>query len=432
MLDTGSHTNFDKEPRRFFSQVLIAQTNKSLRVHFREFNLGARSYVQLTSLKDAHVQKLDAANMLNWFQTSAAFNGERVFLELFVAPGESGIRAVVDYLVLPCPCGPPEPFRAAAVIKSLCGPDDRVASADNRVGRTSVGCTAWLISNGAVLSAGHCVPSGATFMFNVPASDADGTINNSAPDDQYPIVPGSEMFVWDQNGTPANAGDDIDYVIFRLNPDNQGRRAHDRLGFYRVTTAIPANGATMRITGYGTDNTPVGSTGNRNAQNQTLQTSTGGFAGQQDLGVNGTGRILRHFYAVDTTGGNSGSPILWEANGFTIGVHTSAGCNNDGSGANSGTSFNQANLQAAVESFPGANTRYLDTVIYPGAPADTGSIFAPDHSLRAAYDRVPNGGIISIVRGNYSRTVFGNTGTFGNDGKTVRLEAPVGPVTIGQ
>ena len=427
VVDTQRHTNTDTVTRLVFSTVLNAETNTGVRVHFREFNLGARSYVQLTSLKDQHVQKLDAANMTNWFATSAVFNGDRVLLELYVAPGESGIRAVVDYLVLPCDCGPPLPVRTPTAIETLCGPDDRVASTDNRVGRTSRGCTAWLISNGAVLSAGHCVPNGATFMVNIPPSGADGTLANSAPDDQFPIVPGSEMFVWDQNGTPANAGDDIDFVIFGLNPDNLGRRAHARLGFFRVTTAVPANGAVTRTTGVGTDNTPPGSTGNFNAQNQTLQTSTGGFAGQQDLGMAGTGRIIRHSYAVDTTGGNSGSPIIWEANGFTIGVHTAGGCSSDGSGANSGTSFNQANLAAAVENFPGPNTRYLDTVTYPGAPADTGSIFAPDHNLRAAHDRVPGGGAISIVAGAYVGVA--NRGTFT---KPMTLVAPVGPVTLGQ
>ena len=338
VVDTQRHTNTGTVTRLAFSTVLNAETNTGVRVHFREFNLGARSYVQLTSLKDQHVQKLDAANMTNWFATSAVFNGDRVLLELYVAPGESGIRAVVDYLVLPCDCGPPLPVRTPIAIETLCGPDNRVASTDNRIGRTSQRCTAWLISNGAVLSAGHCVPNGATFMVNIPPSGADGTLANSAPDDQFPIVPGSEMFVWDQNGTPANAGDDIDYVMFRLNPDNLGRRAPERLGFFRVTTAVPANGAVIRITGVCTDNTPPGSTGDLNAQNQTLQTSTGGFAGQQDLSMAGTGRIIRHSYAVDTTGGNSGSPIIWEANGFTIGVHTAGGCSSDGSGANSGTS----------------------------------------------------------------------------------------------
>lgn len=433
-LDTGAHSNTGTETQRFFSQVITAETNTGLRIHFREFNLGARSYVQLTSLKDAGTQRLDAANMTNWFQTSAAFNGDRVLLELFVAPGEPDIRAVVDHLVLPCNCPPPMAGDSRFGIETLCGLDNRVAVGDPRVGRTSRGCTAWLISNGAVLSAGHCVPNGAMFMINVPASSADGFLVNSHPDDQFPIVPGSEIMVWDQNGTlpPGNAGDDIDYVLFRLNPDNQGRHAHDRLGFFRLTTAVPANGTTIRISGYGTDTTPSGPMGGANAQSQTLQTSTGSFAGQSDLGVNGTGRILRHSYAVDTEGGNSGSPIIWEANGFTIGIHTAGGCASDGSGSNSGTSFNQPNLQATVENFPGPGTRYLDTVIYPGSPADTGSLFAPDHNLRNAYNHTPHGGIVSIVRGVYPRGVAGNSGTFGTSGKSVRLEAPVGPVTIGQ
>src|SRR5262245_18086901 len=53
---------------------------------------------------------------------------------------------------------------------SICNDDDRVASNDSRVGRltttTAAGvstCTAWLIPNGAVLTAGHCVNTSAAW-----------------------------------------------------------------------------------------------------------------------------------------------------------------------------------------------------------------------------------------------------------------------------
>jgi V8-like Glu-specific endopeptidase len=47
-------------------------------------------------------------------------------------------------------------------------------------------------------------------------------------------------------------------------------------------------------------------------------------------------------YRVDTEGGNSGSPVVDEATGMSISIHTNAGCTSGG-GSNSGTSnFNTA------------------------------------------------------------------------------------------
>ena len=314
--------------------------------------------------------------------------------------------------------------------ETLCGGDERVASTDNRVGRINGNCTGWLISNGGVLTAGHCgIAPGSIFEVNVPASQANGTTVGAAMRDQFPVLAGSITTI---NNGPGN-----DWTVCRLSTNNLGQYAHELHGFFRMARELPAVGQSLRITGCGVDVTPQGTQptvcvafnsqgtcthSGPNAQNQTLQTSTGPF-----FGANGTALL----YAVDTEPANSGSPIIWEGNEFTIGIHSFGGCTSDG-GANSGTWFGLNTLENAIATVPGPNTRYLDTVNYPGAPADTGSIFAPDHSLRAAYDHVPNGGIISMVRGNYSRTAFGNTGTFGNDGKTVRLEAPVGPVTIGQ
>ncbi len=83
--------------------------------------------------------------------------------------------------------------------------DDRVAFADKRIGRLNGNCTAWLVSNGAVLTAGHCVdfdpdnsgpllPDGvaditnATLVeFDVPQSSAAGVISPSAVANQFPV-----------------------------------------------------------------------------------------------------------------------------------------------------------------------------------------------------------------------------------------------------
>ena len=187
----------------------------------------------------------------------------------------------------------------------------------------------------------------------------------------------------------------------------------------------------MRITGFGVDNSPNGPTANCcardsggncthpncNAQSRTLQTSTGGFVSETVAGTTAT-----HRYAVDTEPANSGSPIIWNANGFAIGIHTNGGCNSDGSGSNSGTSFENNALESAIQNFPGLNTRYVDIAAYPNAPVANGTIFQPFNNIISAATSVPTGGRISLVEGAYPAA--GNTGLLGADGKSY---LPAGP-----
>ena len=76
--------------------------------------------------------------------------------------------------------------------------DDRVASNDVRIGRfkgRSPLCTAWLISEDVVVTAGHCVDEekqddanrGFIVEFNVPRSTSSGYPVNSIPEDKYNV-----------------------------------------------------------------------------------------------------------------------------------------------------------------------------------------------------------------------------------------------------
>jgi trimeric autotransporter adhesin len=67
--------------------------------------------------------------------------------------------------------------------------------------------------------------------------------------------------------------------------------------------------------------------GRSKATNQIQQTHTGPLYSVTNS------RLL---YVTDTTGGNSGSPIIEESTGRAVGVHTHGGCYSTG-GANSGT-----------------------------------------------------------------------------------------------
>ena len=425
--DWGVHSNPGTEEIVAFTKIVMFPTASQLRVHFSDHQLGQRSSVVLTSLKDNQTQRLAAWSMAEWNNASAIFNGNVVKVELRVAPGEENIfvRAdqLIDYSSEFTPAHP-GPQLAGPILQSLCGADGRVASGDDRVGRIS-GCTGWLVSNGAVLAAGHCGNVSGVFSVNVPLSDSDGSANASATVDQFPITANSS--VRNSNGI----GDD--WNVFSLGRNSLGESAHVKFGFFRMTRTVPANGSTLRITGFGIDNTPAGtsaaccntdSAGNCthfscNLRNRTLQTATGTLSSH-----NVSGAALSYSYQVDTEPANSGSPVIWEANGFAIGIHTNGGCPNDG------TSFENAALGTTLQSWIGSNTRYADVVTYPGSPVSTGNIFAPFHTMPSAVSSVPSGGIVSLVEGSYTKAA-GNTGTFGTGGKAFTVVAPVGSVTIG-
>ena len=432
-MATGVHRNDTKETVIAFSKVIEAPADTAtFRVNFSKVNLGRASTLTLVSLQDGGQQRLDRISLGYWQNTSAVFNGPRVVIELHVAPGYEGVFAEVDQLLTACNCGGKDVLTPSDNhIFTLCGADSRVASTDNRVGRIS-GCTAWLVSNGAVLTAGHCGPVSGVFMVNVPASSAGGVTVASAPEDQYPIDT--------TRRTSVDNGKGDDYTVFGLLPNTTtGTRAHQRFGFFRMTSQAPAAGTTIRITGCGVDNTPNGpvvnccatdSGGNCthpncNAQSRTLQTATGGYVGETITSATD----IFHSYQTDTEPANSGSPVIWNANGFTIGIHTHGGCTSGGGGDNDGTSFENSNLETLVANFPGANTRYVDVVQPPNAPAENGTIFQPFNTVTEAVASVVNGGRIAIVEGSYTKA--GNTMTMGADGKSFTLLAPVGTVTIG-
>lgn len=411
-----------------------------LRVHLGAWDLGAASFLIFTSLEDGDSQRLDARTLPQWQGTTAYFNGDTVEIALYAAPGDQGVFANVQAVVVGerADIPPGAEGLVGGGGSSLCGADNRVASTDAAVGRIN-GCTAWLVSNGAVLTAGHCVdfdpddggpqlPNGildlsGTISFNVPLSDADGTPNAAPANDQYPID--TSDVTWRFDGEGQGLGKD--WAVFAIFPNsNTGLRAHVVQNFKRMTNNRPSEDSTVRITGYGIDETPAGSTGGRNSRNRTLQTNTGSYEGESSSGAD-----IRHSYKVDTEGANSGSPIIWESNGFTIGIHTNAGCSSDGSGANSGTSFEVNALENAIAGFPGPNTVYVDNISnHPRGVFQFGTLFQPANTVAQAVGFVNSGGRISIVAGNYS-AADGNVFTAGADGKSFFIEAPVGDVTIG-
>ena len=286
------------------------------------------SFLRLTSMRDGAVMTQHMRHVNEWQNTSAYFNGNTVLVELLAQPGTGANRIIIKGAAA-------GPFDQAEP-DSICGSvDDRTLSSDNRVARVMpVGCTAWMINdcNHCFLSAGHCGISGSqVIQFNVPLSNASGTPQAPPPSDQYAIDPAS---IQEQSGG-ASLGDDWAYFgcfansTTGLTPyDAQGSVAFDLVN--PPSVASPAQ--TIRITGCGSTSSPVSPT-----WYLVQKTHTGPY-------FNVSGDVIQ--YTVDTTGGNSGSPVILEGTNNAIGIHTNAGCNSVG--GNQGCGLTNADLQAAL------------------------------------------------------------------------------------
>jgi len=341
--DSGWHANTTSTPRVVLAFTVEHDLAQWTRLYFREVTLagdvfaGDASVLRLTSHADGDVQLLDARSLGQWGHSSAYFNGGAVEVEVLAHPGTGANRVVVGTADFGLPA-PDEP--------SICGSsDDRVLSSDPRAARLlPVGCTGWLISDcqHCFLTAGHCATSPSSFnviQFNVPLSSGGGSLNHPPASDQYSL---------DTSSLQSNGGAGVgnDYAYYGAHPNsNTGLTAFQAQGSaFDLAPPPPVSGNSIRITGYGTDS---------GSSNQVQQTHVGPFAGNSGTAVS---------YVTDTTGGNSGSPVIWEQTGQAVGIHTHGGCTSTG-GANNGTSYTNSGLQA----FLAAPTGVCQAGIDPGS-----------------------------------------------------------------
>ncbi len=296
-----------------------------LRIYFEDVVLsgdplaGTGAELRFLALVDGGFQAMNAIELERWDRSSAYFNGDTVVVEIWARPGTDASRVQVKSIDMG--------IAPSSTERSICGPnDDRLPSTDPRSGRLlPIGCTGWLIQDcaGCALTAGHCTGNINVLQFNVPPSLSNGSIQNPPPSDQYPVDPTSVQ-------TNGGQGVGNDYAYFGTFPNGTTgltATAAQGPGFQLMSPPSPAN-ATIRITGFGTDNTPL-------SRNQTQQTHAGPL-------VTSGGNTVQ--YVTDTTGGNSGSPVIWDEMDVAVGIHTHGGCSATG-GQNSGTSFDHQGLQ---------------------------------------------------------------------------------------
>lgn len=330
-LDSGALANPAAVPVVLFQVPLRYEGAAWLQLHLGELTmLPAGSYLRIRAAQDGAEQRHDARSLASWASNSALFNGEELSLELIAAPGTTGNRVDLAAVTFGLPTAPPE---------TICGPlDDRQQSNDPRQGRLWRGCTGWLIGPDLMLTAGHCVGGTEILELNVPNSTASGSVVRAHPDDQYPF----------QTLASLNSGVGSDWGVCRVGRNsNHGQLPTERNGgvWYRLGSipGAPA-GQTIRITGYGTSSAVP-------TLSQVQKTHTGPLS---EI------RATSLCYATDTTGGNSGSPILHENTGDAIGIHTHGGCTSTG-GCNQGTRIDRGDLQqaiAAARQTPGSFTLF--------------------------------------------------------------------------
>lgn len=320
-----------------------------LQLVFGFVNLGENSYLVITSDFDLDQQFFNQQSIEEWMFHSAFFKGESVSVQLYVAPGDNDVSAEITEIIAgEYNDGIPLPL-------SLCGADNRVASSfPNIDGRLMpLGCTGWICSGGFYITAGHCLdvtsPNLQIMEFDVPASLANGTTQPAAVEDQYPVTYSSRVF---QN---VQIGDDWGLYNCGANSNTGLTPAQARRTYYHLSKDVAP--ATFRVRGFGVDQTPPGTTGFGNAQNQTLQYHDGPSLGENVISAT---RVFWE-YQVDTEGGNSGSAIhgAGTPDFFTsVGIHTNAGCSaTDG---NTGTGFEADDTENAMNAFWQTETEFVD------------------------------------------------------------------------
>ncbi len=335
-----------------------------VRLHFDKVQLDKQSRLRIVSLRDGAVQLLDAVSVRQWNDSSAYFNGNAVMVELIAGPGTQKNYVEIRKVWAgddPATVHDPE---------TICGTtDDRIPSSHVAIGRLDNGCTAWIINRPTTgndrvhLSAGHCFPGAGVLQFNVPGSANNCSLVNPPPSLQFAIDNGSLQY------TPApTIGND--YAVFRCFPNSTTGLTtfQTQGGSITLATALPGAGTTLRVTGFGTDGTSANNAAGGNnsctctpgngtgSRNQIQQTHTGPI---------GTASGTTVTYAIDTCGGNSGSPVFHEATAQAIAIHTNGGCTTSSSSFNSGTAVTSPALLAAINAVAGGSSLPNDEC--PGA-----------------------------------------------------------------
>jgi len=331
-FDSGWLSNATDDGQVLVDHMVEIERARWLRLSFSELKLGAvphsdeTAYLRITSELDGAQQILTPAGARQWHMTSAYFNGDAVRIELIAPPGSGPSRLALETTTAS--------VAVLSGVRNLCdSTDDRTLATDARIARLlPVGCTGWLIddANTCMLTAGHCTSSNDldVVQFNVPPSNENGSLNHPPPSDQYVMDPDSLQI----NIGPIVLGNDWAYYGVFPNSTTGLYPYEAQNDRFRLELPQPANGEILRKTGCGTTGAQVPGT-----HNQATKTTTGAY-----VSLNGT--ILR--FELDSSGGDSGSPVFYEGTDIAFCIHTNGGCAS--TGTNSACGLNNTDLQNAL------------------------------------------------------------------------------------
>lgn len=204
--------------------------------------------------------------------------------------------------------------------KSLCGPDERVLSYNQKIGlllkkpTQHAGCTATMIGKSCAVTAGHCKSYLKFIEFNVEALDSSLQPPNKDPKNIYTI---------DKRSIKYKRGS-TDWAVFKVNRNSITNKFPGELyGHYKITTDDIGIGDIVSVTGYGKDSKRP----ERSFQQQYASSEISKLSEDRS----------RLWYSVDTMAGDSGASIILEHNQRIIGIHTNGGCSPRTGGSNYGT-----------------------------------------------------------------------------------------------
>lgn len=343
--------------------------------------------------------------------------------------------------------------------------DTRVRSDDPRIGRTInwnysailSPCTAWMASNGVMVTAGHCAlgdapenegtcadrklqPTFGEVEFNVPLSKSNGyPVPAPDPADHYEID--LKHVQCEFRTFPPNAVR-TDWALFHLlrSPIPRQSRKSSAVpeAFFRPSdltiseVAPKVASPVLRVTGYGLDGPPpcygdpdpvpgcdlIKPAPPRNEYSSTQQTAIGPFLKEIASESTNPGPYDVLTDRVDTTSGNSGSPVVLNGTSLVFGIFV-AGINATDNKTNVDYRFNidqslrLAKLKTALHSFPGTlydpaipsdRIFYVDREASVQSQAPTGNLFEPYTRLSEAFARTSDYSapmIVSVVAGIY-------------------------------
>lgn len=421
----------------------------SLRLYFKGTELGENSRLILEAADGAR-QELRKADLKNWNYSSAYFNGSRVKVSLVAAKGERN-KIVINGIKAP------EAKLASADIKSGASAKREMGTSNGQlnlddypyaqaVGRFTDGdlayVTGWIAENGAIVSEiddWYFLLEDFPFdivEFNVPPSNADGTVNHPGPEDQYPLNQDNILSeTW--KGTMGefdhiqiklfgNGSRNVQYggfAFLEALPNHTGKRPGERQQQSFKISGFPAademEGKQIEIFHYGSLH-PFDHTKDYTLQKSEAETGNPekvlAFVKNKDrfLVYNlGTGR--EGFWEQSYM---DGAPITFANTNVAIGIHN-AGFSDSPS---LGTGFRESGIRQKLSDFFGEDMVFVNNEMTWSKL--TGEI---DHPYLNVQDGASNAGanaVVSIAKGNYDESVYINN--------PVVLKAPVGKVVIGE